>query len=371
LTLNKIKQSFVILKALYAENKGSASREDLESRGENGDLALQKQVRDLKSLLLQRDNEIAILVNMVKSGKTAEDVATAERARSSGGTGAKTPAKEGTGDVARERSNRDEDSKVAREKGLADSAQAQRQQRESKIIHKHLFGIPPPEDRSLFEDPAACFEWFRERHELSGSIEENKNVLRDKYNEAKVMGERANQSRNTINYLKNSIEAIRRERAIQGTLPRDSSAEDEKETEEEETYRRAIEQEKVVYRDSFEKLRILKPEIEHIKLLLEKGRSTLQAHFDQWFNSLYARQGTILSGPSGGLPRNAPSPLRSSLDNSALTNQNSAISTAAEAKGTGLRASLGAGSKDADEVNEDILAFYQAKEELMKRRQAK
>lgn len=34
---------------------------------------------------------------------------------------------------------------------------------------------------------------------------------------------------------------------------------------EENTHRRAIEQEKLVYRESFEKLRVLKPEIEHIR----------------------------------------------------------------------------------------------------------
>lgn len=34
---------------------------------------------------------------------------------------------------------------------------------------------------------------------------------------------------------------------------------------EEATHRRAIEQEKAVYRESFDKLRVLKPEIEHIR----------------------------------------------------------------------------------------------------------
>jgi hypothetical protein len=34
---------------------------------------------------------------------------------------------------------------------------------------------------------------------------------------------------------------------------------------EEATHRRAIEQEKTVYRESFDKLRVLKPEIEHIR----------------------------------------------------------------------------------------------------------
>jgi len=54
-----------------------------------------------------------------------------------------------------------------------------------------------------------------------------------------------------------------------------------REGDEEETYRRAIEQEKVVYKESFEALRVLKPEIEHIKKMLEKSRVTLQSQFDQ------------------------------------------------------------------------------------------
>ena len=41
--------------------------------------------------------------------------------------------------------------------------------------------------------------------------------------------------------------------------------EGEEMTPEENTYRRAIEQEKAIYRDSFERLRVLKPEIEHIR----------------------------------------------------------------------------------------------------------
>jgi hypothetical protein len=55
-------------------------------------------------------------------------------------------------------------------------------------------------------------KWFLERCSLNSSLEQNKAELKDKIAEAKTMGERANQSRNTITYLKNSIEAIRRER---------------------------------------------------------------------------------------------------------------------------------------------------------------
>lgn len=39
----------------------------------------------------------------------------------------------------------------------------------------------------------------------------------------------------------------------------------EEESEAEATHRRAIDQEKTVYKDSFDRLRVLKPEIEHIR----------------------------------------------------------------------------------------------------------
>jgi hypothetical protein len=68
--------------------------------------------------------------------------------------------------------------------------------------------------QAIFDDCAASFEWFRQRCGLNNSIEENKNILRQKIEEAKSAGERANQSKNTIAYLKNSIEAIRRERLV-------------------------------------------------------------------------------------------------------------------------------------------------------------
>ena len=41
-------------------------------------------------------------------------------------------------------------------------------------------------------------------------MEENRDLLKNKITEAKTLGERVNQSRATISYLKNSIEAIRR-----------------------------------------------------------------------------------------------------------------------------------------------------------------
>ena len=55
-------------------------------------------------------------------------------------------------------------------------------------------------------------------------------------------------------------------RALTGLSDAKGTDDEEQEiSPEEATHRRAIEQEKIVYRESFDKLRVLKPEIEHIR----------------------------------------------------------------------------------------------------------
>ena len=108
LTLTKIKDVFAIMKNLVLESRtngggsgggrGPAIGYDgLEGSGGGGDPELQKQVRDLKSCLLQRDNEIAILVNMVKKGKTVGDVNMAASAASSRGSSGAGPMRHSQG----------------------------------------------------------------------------------------------------------------------------------------------------------------------------------------------------------------------------------------------------------------------------------
>ena len=64
LTLTKIKTAFGIFKSLISEIRNIAGEDrsnDSTLSGNSSD-----EVADLKSCLLQRDNEIAILVNMIK-----------------------------------------------------------------------------------------------------------------------------------------------------------------------------------------------------------------------------------------------------------------------------------------------------------------
>ena len=299
MTLTKIRAAFSALKELVIDSRskgGGGSRLILGGGGEGNSVevtedakTLMVQVQDLKSCLLQRENEIAILVNMVKKGKTPEDVEMASRASSRATA-------RGSSDYRDDEDARDgrsvlslggSSATTARERErargeIAAKHQSQHQQlqerererereREERLVKRHLFGVAPPTDRAIFEDAAKSFEWFQERCSLNSAIEENRELLRDKITEAKMVGERANQSRGTITYLKSSIEAIRRERALHRLDVADSKDGDgsnegtDTESPEEQTHRRAIEQEKVVYKDSFERLRVLKPEIEHVK----------------------------------------------------------------------------------------------------------
>lgn len=300
----------------------------------------------------------------------------------------------------------------------AKSAAAAQKEREERLVQRHLFGVPPPPDAATYEDAAASFEWFRAHCSLTVSEKENRQILKEKMEEAKRMGERAQQSRQTIAYLKNSIEAVRRERALQrlngvgGEETGDGGGGDAGvlESPEEVTYRRAIEQEKAVYQESCDRLRILKPEVEHVKKMLEKCRGTMQSQFDQWYSSLHTKTGVAmveraaqeshesvqarLLASTSTLPPQGSLSMMASMDTTTTAAMMDSVgserssrryrggeekgmggSLLAEAKPMAMgrgplpATSAAAASKFADdEVNEDIMAFYQAKEELLKRR---
>ena len=472
LSLTKIKDAFAIFKNLVLESRAAAlaaggsggGRKMLDGGGDEGHVSADasKQIKDLKSLLLQRDNEIAILVSMVKKGKTMDDVRS-----SSGATSRSGPAQARMDDddddaseshtVSTQRrheaSAKEQAAAKAAHRQHADYQQTlamQQQQREAareeKILKRHLFGVPPPADQATFDDAAASFEWFRERCSLNASMEENRDVLKNKITEAKTLGERVNQSRATISYLKNSIEAIRREQALRridtgdegkGGGNDDTAAAAHAESPEEQTYRRAIEQEKAVYKEGFERLRVLKPEIEHVRKIMEKCRLAMQGQFDQWYSNLHARGGMVgafsgLAGAHGGVSgdrhghgdgdggygghgdgphkpgsaahgtrggydddpyrgdehkdvagsssaghrsgRDARDHMRRSHSGPALPGTGAAAPSAASPgshvsqrkreQATAVDTSASASS----DVNEDIMAFYQAKEEMLRRR---
>lgn len=99
---------------------------------------------------------------------------------------------------------------------------------------------------------------------------------------------------------------------------------------------------------------------------MEKSRATLQNQFDSWYNALHARDGQVLNHSS----RSEIDAKRHSSEMNQKVEQfresprgNNFI----EEKQKKLMSNV-SDSDGEDEVNEDIMAFYKAKEELLKRR---
>ena len=72
-----------------------------------------------------------------------------------------------------------------------------------------------PEDLA---DRAKAFDMFRKSYRKNEAMEENRNLLKEKYARGKQLGESVNNSRNQIKSLTNKIEQIRKENALRGLV---------------------------------------------------------------------------------------------------------------------------------------------------------
>ena len=187
------------------------------------------------------------------------------------------------------------------------------------------------EDPEIRDDPKQAWLYFRERCRIAHVLEDNKRVLKEKYTEAKACGEKVNATRKAIAYLKQSIEAIRRERAIEGVVNEDDL---QKADPEEQRKIDAIAQEKDVYKTNFESLRRLKTEIEHVQRMLESGRKKLQKEYDEWYAHVLRRGHNKQPTNAWATPPASPA------------------------------ASQSQPKEEEEEENEDVRAFYAAKAEL-------
>ncbi|KAG1675136.1 hypothetical protein FOA52_003359 [Chlamydomonas sp. UWO 241] len=169
-------------------------------------------------------------------------------------------------------------------------------------------GPPVPADdlaaltnTNLLGDRNKAFELFRKSYRQNEVIEENKALLKAKYDEAKLTGQAVNDSKGRITELKGIIEQRRVQRAMAG---------DEGDDPEEERCKELIDQEKGRYKGAFQQLRDLKAEIEHLHMLLEQSRARLQRDFEQWMEMM-GRQREQQGGPSSPSPsaHDASSPM--------------------------------------------------------------
>ena len=371
----RIHSAYRILREIALETVGDGTVEtggkaaDPQGRTDTAELA------ELRELVAHRDNEISILVNMVKRGKSVPP------ANFDDGPATSSPRQSSSAGSAASMMLPSLSSRVHQHGGQ--KAQEQQQQQQQQQQHPNSArearqgntGMPAALSAGVLSDKRRSFDVFRASYAHNHAIEENKALLRTRYNDAKKMGRMVNEARSAINAIKSRIEQIRVEQAMVGGKP-DAFAEGKSgpsstDAALESQLQREMQTHKVRYKENFSQLRDLKGEVERIQSRLQKQRVRMQKEFETWYGTML-RNGSaagvklhIANGPQGGGDGRSGPPLRAteawrgSAADSALSSALTADPAAAGASAQFLTGD--------DTVDQDILAFFKAKEELMKR----
>ncbi|XP_073938365.1 kinesin-like protein KIF6 isoform X2 [Castor canadensis] len=227
----------------------------------------EEEYKKLRDLLKQRDNEINILVNMLKKEKKktqdALHLPSADRSE------IKLPQS-----LPFPRGN-------LGEKTLLSSVPIQAQdfstsRNRSSLLHNKT-GMR--EEMSLGRQEA--FEIFKRDHADSVTIDDNKQILKQRFSEAKALGESINEARSKIGHLKEEITQRSIQQVALGIS--ESMAVPSVPDLQEEKLRSQLEEEKRRYKTMFTRLKALKVEIEHLQLLMDKAKVKLQKEFEAWW----------------------------------------------------------------------------------------
>lgn len=193
----------------------------------------------------QRDNEIAILVDMVKEGK-----------------------KVAVGDL----------NSFGVQPNAAESTTKIGEKTE-KSDHS-LLSISI--NASFLQNPEKAFEEFSKQYPKNQIIHENKAILKQKYSLAKERASEVNRARKAIDEQKRTIQKIRQEQALASISSMDDT---EVEIPAEIEAKQVIDDEKRAYKTAYQQLRELKGEIEQIQKIMERLRKKLQQDFDTWYQA--------------------------------------------------------------------------------------
>ncbi|XP_072314389.1 kinesin-like protein KIF6 [Eucyclogobius newberryi] len=275
--MRKIQHCFSHLKMMFLEktSRGAALTDGKvvpEATLRRGDVQESQQcateVTKLKEMLTQRDNEISILIKMLKKEKTQAQDAATQLAKFTQSQDIVSP----RAAVLSRASN--EDSKEE-DTNLSDANSEGRAIQYMKKDPKFSMG------------KQEAFEIFLRDHEDHLTIEENKTQLKQRSIEAKGLGGQLNETRTRISDLRKQLEMRRRQRAVQSVLD-GQEFEDEMDPVEEKLCTQ-IEQEKNIYKSTIDRLKALRTEIEHLQLLLERAKFKLQRDFQKWWSEEASR----------------------------------------------------------------------------------
>uniref|UniRef100_A0A7N5JTI7 Kinesin-like protein n=1 Tax=Ailuropoda melanoleuca TaxID=9646 RepID=A0A7N5JTI7_AILME len=229
---------------------------------------LKEEYQKLRDILQQRDNEINILVNMLKKEKKkAQDALHLPSM--------------GRSECRRSQSSPFPPWNPEGLRTLPSSATTQVQDISTFGYKSGLLRSKTGMREKISLGRQEAFEIFKRDHTDSVTIEDNKQILKQRFSEAKALGENINETRSKIGRLKEEITQRHMQQVALGIS--ENTAMPSKPDLLEEKLRSQLEEEKIRYKQMFMRLKALKVEIEHLQLLMDKAKVKLQKEFEAWW----------------------------------------------------------------------------------------
>jgi len=282
----QVEECYEVLKNMILTNGSSKSKTQVTGKEEEiveaNVLTLREQLIALQRSLKERDNEIRILVGLLKKYKNSKRPQKAwlspksiVKARAMVKSTPDSTPKSTAMTIEKPSSSPVEERPV----GDTTSYKTHRQHDVNSRTSKRTLAR-----EEIMVKRHEAFVKYRETYKHNESINSQKDALRAKFNETKQTGREVNVTRARINALKLEIENLRAERAVGQNIEKFDAAASEHA--EEELLKR-IGDEKKLYKEKYSKLKSRKSEIEHMKHLLENARRKLQLDFEAfWLKSM-------------------------------------------------------------------------------------
>jgi len=169
---------------------------------------------------------------------------------------------------------------------------------------------PAPERMASGQDSAAllldrnkAFDAFRKSVRRSETLDEGREVMKHLVAEAKEVGERANAARASVQTIQRRIEKEHLGR-VMGSVPHDPATKENAVPDSPEVAALSREKEEKIstYKNSMERLKVVKAEIDKYKLAAEENKERLQRDFEAWYLSLQAHQADLGPDPVASNP---------------------------------------------------------------------
>jgi len=246
---------------------------------------LREQLKAMQRSLKERDNEIRILVGLLKKYKKVGRPQKAwlspksiDKVKETAQSSSHSTPKPTAGTMR----------KLVVDEDVPDEGEALHSRRSHKASIERAVNSPKPtptlSKEELMVKRHEAFVKYRETYKHNKSINSQKDALRSKFKETKQKGREVNITRARINAIKLEIENLRAERAVNPNIDkRDALASEHAE----EKLLEKIADEKKLYKEKYTQLKSMKSEIEHMKHLLENARRKLQLDFEAfWVKSM-------------------------------------------------------------------------------------